>query len=142
MKRLMKWNGNDWFHIDTSGEDVCDGEDCISLVDDYPGLSLNQFTWKREVWEKLAEHILSEKKRREEEARPKRWYVSVEPYDSDYVVSVKPAAYHLPVDSKPKIKAYDNGEVCFYLMASGEDDAKAQGRIVYENYLSITRGLA
>ena len=79
MKRLMKWNGNDWFHIDTSGEDVCDGEDCISLVDDYPGLSLNQFTWKREVWEKLAEHILSEKKRREEEARPKRWYVLFDP---------------------------------------------------------------
>ena len=79
MKRLMNWNGNDWVHTDTSGEDVCDGEDCISLVDDYPGLSLNQFTWKREVWEKLAEHILSEKKRREEEANPKRWYVLFDP---------------------------------------------------------------
>ena len=74
MKRLMKWNGNDWVHTDTSGEDVCDGEDCISLVDDYPGLSLNSFTWKREVWEALAEHIVRDKARREEEARPKRWY--------------------------------------------------------------------
>ena len=79
MKRLMNWNGNDWVHTDTSGEDVCDGEDCISLVDDYPGLSLNSFTWKREVWEALAEHIVREKARREEEANPKRWYVLFDP---------------------------------------------------------------
>ena len=79
MKRLMNWNGNDWVHTDTSGEDVCDGEDCISLVDDYPGLSLNSFTWKRDVWEALAEHIVREKARRKEEANPKRWYVLFDP---------------------------------------------------------------
>ena len=79
MKRLMNWNGNDWVHTDTSGEDTCDGEDCISLVDDYPGLSLNSFTWKREVWEALAEHIVREEARREEEANPKRWYVLFDP---------------------------------------------------------------
>jgi hypothetical protein len=77
MIREMKWG--DFVHTDHNGDEVCDMENCISLVDDYPGISMNSFTWERHVWEALAEHILSERDARKAEAakQPKRWLVNL-----------------------------------------------------------------
>lgn len=78
MIRTLRWNGNDFVHTDPGGEEVCEQEGCITLADDYPGIFLTSMTWPLDVWEELAEHILSERDRREAEAakQPKRWYVS------------------------------------------------------------------
>lgn len=122
--RKLEWNGNEFVHIDMTGEE-CEG-DCIALVDDYPGLSRNQFTWTREVWESLAEHILFERDRRKEEAKqPKRWYVLAE--WNDGVASTKvETAYSGEIQHPTTVRGYDDGTVAFYVLAKDEREAKLQ----------------
>lgn len=78
MIRTLRWNGNDFVHTGPGGEEVFEQEGCITLADDYPGIFLTSMAWPLDVWEELAEHILSERERRreeEEEKQPERWYV-------------------------------------------------------------------
>ena len=76
-------------------------------------------------WERLAEHILSERDRREAEAakQPKRWYVRV---DAHGVAECAPAPsnHH----GKGVIRGYDSGDMSFYITAKDEREAKAKAQ--------------